>query len=320
MKSSWLYVCLFLILSSTFYIESVSAGTMPVLHYTFDSGVEDVTGNGLDGTLVGDAYIDNGLLILDGDDDAVETPTIGIVYELTYAMWVFPEVDLVPLQFSGGINTHDWVTGAVHFKLNYGMLNVGINGFGNDVVGVTPVYSDEWTHIALTISETEVVMYLNGMVDAFADVTAPLELVIGDATVGAWNLDREWTGMMDDVRIYDVALSEAEIDSLSKILPGSSSNAVQQSNNIPTEFALAQNYPNPFNPTTTIAYSLETSGMTKVSVYDLRGNKVASLVDGLQSAGQHQIQFDGTNLTSGIYFYKLQTANQILTRKMMLVK
>lgn len=320
MKSSWIFVCLVLLFSATAYMRGdANAATQPILHYTFDEGVEDVTGNGLDGTLVGDAYVDDGFLWLDGDDDAVETPTIGTVYELTYAMWVFPTVDLVPLQFSGGINTHDWVAGAVHFKLNYGMLNVGINGYGDDVVGVTMVYPDEWTHIALTVSDFEVVLYLNGEIDAMAEVTEPLELVVGDATLGAWNLDREWTGMMDDFRLYDLALSEVEIDSLSQIQPGLSAVSTKQSDNFPQAFNLSQNYPNPFNPTTTIDYALKMNGMVRLSVYDLTGQEVAVLVDGMQSAGNYKVQFGGENLTSGVYIYKLQTEEQAITRKMTLI-
>jgi hypothetical protein len=85
-------------------------------------------------------------------------------------------------------------------------------------------------------------------------------------------------------------------------------------------FQLAQNYPNPFNPTTTIAYTLNSVGKVRLSVYDLMGKEVAILVDGIQPAGQQKAQFNASKLSSGIYFYKLQTAGQVLTRKMTLVK
>ena len=89
---------------------------------------------------------------------------------------------------------------------------------------------------------------------------------------------------------------------------------------MPNEFRLEQNYPNPFNPTTTIAYALQVKGKVKLSVYDLMGKEVAVLVDGIQSAGNHEVRFSGANLTSGVYFYKLQAAEQVITRKMMLLK
>ena len=320
MKSKLMFVSLLVLLLSLVYNGSImKAGTQPILHYTFDEGFQDVTGNGFDGEPVGDVYVDGGLLWLDGDDDAVEIPSMGVVYEFTYAFWVNSDMELEATQFSGGINTNEWAAGSVHFKLNYGLMNVGINGYGDDVVGTNLVYAGEWTHMALTVSETEVTHYLNGVFEAMGEIETPQELIMGDATLGAWNLDREWFGSMDDVRIYDVALSESEIDSLAKIPPGMSAVA-QKTDNFPAEFNLLQNYPNPFNPSTTISYTLKTSGNVKLSVYDLTGHEVAILVDGIQSAGNHDVQFDGANLTSGIYFYKLQTADQIFTRKMTLVK
>jgi hypothetical protein len=321
MKSSWIVVCILLLFLATVYARGLEGvQPEPIAHYTFDEGSEDVTGNGFDGTFLGDTFVENGFLYLDGVDDAVEIPTIGTFNELTYAMWVYPYVDLEPLQFSGGINTHDWVTGAVHFKLNYGMLNVGICDFGPDVVGTTILYPDEWFHIALTVSETEVALYLDGILEATAEVTELQNLIVGDANIGAWNLDREWTGDMDEVLIYDWALSEEEIVTLANIPPGITDVSDKETNNITETFNLSQNYPNPFNPTTTIAYSLKANGAVRLSVYDMMGKEVAVLVDGLQAAGNHEVQFSGANLTSGIYFYKLQTAAQVITRKMTLVK
>lgn len=326
MKLKLMFFSLLVFLLSIVY--TMGATPQPILHYTFDSAadttVEDVTGNGYDGTFVGDAIIDAGILWLDGEDDAVETPTIGTVYELTYTFWANSDVELDAAGFTGGINSHDWVVGAVHFKLNNGLMNVGINGYGADVVGTNLILDGEWNHFALTVSEFDITLYLNGVLEAMREITEdPIELVVGDATVGAWILDREWTGAMDDVRIYDVALSDIEIDSLAKIQPGlADPSAVSQRNpdNFPAAFNLSQNYPNPFNPSTTIAYSLKANDKVKLSVYDVTGKEVAVLVDGIQSAGTHTVQFDGTNLTSGIYFYKLQTADQIFTRKMTLIK
>jgi hypothetical protein len=85
-------------------------------------------------------------------------------------------------------------------------------------------------------------------------------------------------------------------------------------------FALSQNYPNPFNPVTTISYSLQKQSEVKISVYDLLGNEVTILVNGMKPAGTHKIQFDGSNLSSGIYFYKLQSENNVISKKMALIK
>lgn len=80
------------------------------------------------------------------------------------------------------------------------------------------------------------------------------------------------------------------------------------------------NYPNPFNPTTVIGYQLPASSVVRLSVYDLLGREVAVLVNGVMQAGSHQVTFDGQNLASGIYLYRLQLNGQVLTGKMLLTK
>jgi hypothetical protein len=94
----------------------------------------------------------------------------------------------------------------------------------------------------------------------------------------------------------------------------------QQDNELPVQFALSQNYPNPFNPVTNISYTLKSNGKVRLSVHDLMGREVAVLVDDVQNAGVHDAVFSGDDLTSGIYFYKLQTAGAVITKKMALVK
>jgi hypothetical protein len=89
---------------------------------------------------------------------------------------------------------------------------------------------------------------------------------------------------------------------------------------VPTQFALSQNYPNPFNPSTNIQYTLQSSGKVRLAVYDLLGREVAVLVNGAQNAGTHEVTFSRPGLGSGVYFYTLQTASGVSTRKMVLLK
>jgi hypothetical protein len=88
----------------------------------------------------------------------------------------------------------------------------------------------------------------------------------------------------------------------------------------PSRFSLAQNYPNPFNPSTKISYTLTNSGKVRLAVYDLLGREVSVLANEIQTAGQHVVTFSANRLSSGIYFYKLQTAGGVITKKMMLLK
>jgi len=89
--------------------------------------------------------------------------------------------------------------------------------------------------------------------------------------------------------------------------------------------SLSQNYPNPFNPTTTISYSLAQPGNVELAVYNIKGQKVKTLVCEKKEAGQHQVIWDGTNnshstVSSGIYFYRLASGKKILNKKMLLLK
>lgn len=91
---------------------------------------------------------------------------------------------------------------------------------------------------------------------------------------------------------------------------------------IPESFSLAQNYPNPFNPSTQIAFSLPQSENVTLSVYNMLGQQVATLIDGVtMQAGQHQVNFDAANLTTGVYIYRLDAGAAFTqTRRMTLVR
>ena len=85
-------------------------------------------------------------------------------------------------------------------------------------------------------------------------------------------------------------------------------------------FRLNQNYPNPFNPVTNISYSLPRSGEVSLLVYDLLGKEVARLVDKQQEAGYHKVTWDASNVSSGVYFYRLQSGGFTQTKKMVVLK
>jgi subtilisin-like proprotein convertase family protein len=91
-------------------------------------------------------------------------------------------------------------------------------------------------------------------------------------------------------------------------------------NSIPQAFILEQNYPNPFNPVTTIKYSIPNSAFVTLKVYDLLGREIRTLVNDRKDAGNYTIDFDGANLASGIYLYKLESGNFSEVKKMMLIK
>jgi hypothetical protein len=87
-----------------------------------------------------------------------------------------------------------------------------------------------------------------------------------------------------------------------------------------TDYALAQNYPNPFNPSTQIKFALKDAGFVTLKVYDVLGKEVATLVKGDYASGSYNVSFDASGLSSGIYFYRLETGAFVQTNKMMLLK
>lgn len=107
---------------------------------------------------------------------------------------------------------------------------------------------------------------------------------------------------------YQIFMKNAEITNVNEV------------NNFKVNFTLNQNYPNPFNPTTTISYSIPYSSYITINVYDVLGNLIQTLVDKKQSAGNYEIQFDGSNLSSGVYFYRLVAGKNIITNRMLLIK
>jgi len=94
----------------------------------------------------------------------------------------------------------------------------------------------------------------------------------------------------------------------------------KETNNLPHEFSISQNFPNPFNPNTTIRYSLPKAGNVKLTVYDAIGCKVATIVNEYKPAGNYSINFNASNLASGIYLYRLESGNYNDAKKLIILK
>jgi photosystem II stability/assembly factor-like uncharacterized protein len=110
--------------------------------------------------------------------------------------------------------------------------------------------------------------------------------------------------------------SNGRISRYHELISGISNNQ----NNMPENYSLKQNYPNPFNPSTKISFSLPKAGDVKLIVFDILGREVATLIDGFTGAGNHTVDFNASNLSSGVYLYKIQAGDFTETRKMILMK
>jgi hypothetical protein len=114
---------------------------------------------------------------------------------------------------------------------------------------------------------------------------------------------------------YTYRLKQIDLDGSSKY-----SNEVEVQVSVPSVFALDQNYPNPFNPSTVIKYSIPADQQVKLNVYNLLGENVMTLVNRVEKAGQHEVNFNASNLASGVYFYKLEAGVNTSIKKMILMK
>jgi hypothetical protein len=91
-------------------------------------------------------------------------------------------------------------------------------------------------------------------------------------------------------------------------------------NLVPKEFSISQNYPNPFNPSTQINFSLPNTSNVRITVFDITGKEVTTLVNRSVEAGRHTVNFDSNGLSSGVYFYNITAGNFTQTMKMILAK
>jgi hypothetical protein len=96
--------------------------------------------------------------------------------------------------------------------------------------------------------------------------------------------------------------------------------SVAERGGVPKEFMLDQNYPNPFNPSTTIQFALPARSHVNLSLFNTLGQRVAQLVNEELEAGYHEVQFNAANLSSGVYFYRLQAGDFIQTRRLLLIR
>jgi hypothetical protein len=115
---------------------------------------------------------------------------------------------------------------------------------------------------------------------------------------------------------YEVALAQA-----ASLNHRTLSLAVKSGNpSLPTRYELSHNYPNPFNPTTTIEFALPRAGHVELTVYNVLGQVVTSLMDEDLPAGYHSVTWEASRYASGVYFYRLKAGDYVRTRKMMLLK
>jgi len=223
---------------------------------------------------------------------------------------------IIPLKFDGRYLTYD----SVSFVGSINAPNFAKSAY-TDLTGFRVLYS--WSGVGgiPTITASEGVL---GTIYFTVDANAPATIAVIDSTLNTTNVG------MNTIKWDGVNATDPIGDSAGFLKPDFQPGAVdiqlvtavddEKDSNLPAKFALGQNYPNPFNPSTVIEFSLPKASHVKLEVYNILGQSVNTLIDENMVAGVHRIEYDGSRLPSGIYFYRLIHAEGTQTRKMVLVK
>ncbi len=163
------------------------------------------------------------------------------------------------------------------------------------------------------------------------EIAYPLDLLgieAGDGTLFGLDIhynDSDTPGLERDTKITtydstDGTWGNSDRMGLARLVGSQIQSDVKSEPVVVTSYELRQNYPNPFNPSTTIEFAIPQANMVKLTVYDILGREVVRLLDNRMDAGRHAVTFDASRLASGVYFYRLQTPDKVMHKKMMLLK
>ncbi|MCP4583721.1 MAG: T9SS type A sorting domain-containing protein [candidate division Zixibacteria bacterium] len=222
-------------------------------------------------------------------------------------------------------------------EINLSGLFNGDTYAGTLDVSITATDDASWDDLVVRIVLTESDLYYpapNGAVwhhQTMRDMIpshagAPLEITTGETVDFSQAFSCPSALVAENCELVVFVQNEynKEIYQAAKI-PVTFLSSIDEDTNLPTSFSLTQNYPNPFNAGTAISYSLKNAGEVQLAIYDISGRKVIDLVNGVQSAGNHEIIWNGndangTSAATGVYFYKLTMAGNSTTKRMVLLK
>lgn len=335
------YLFPFILILTACLFAQVDPGTQNLRHsWTFEDGTTNDYVGGVSGYLMGGAVVEDGALVtaeldqymdLLAEDIALQTYT-----EFTVEIW-FQSFEGQNLNFymffyfgdtqNGMGNNGFFMTPARGDNVSRAAISCWVETAYQGEDGANgPEYDDGILHhMVSTLSNQEIALFIDGVETGRTelqerntiDALFPVHCYLAKS---GYDGDATWRGMIFECNIYDRVLTADEILFLSQQNPTAVDEKVSIVN-LPQEFGLLQNYPNPFNPRTTIFFNLQKRSMVNITVYDMLGHQVAELLNEVKDAGRSSIQFDGSNLSSGLYLCKMQNdGRQILTKKMLLVK
>jgi hypothetical protein len=216
----------------------------------------------------------------------------------------------IPLQFSEGVTLRE-----VQFTDRVNYFDLKIANIDNEkntvVIGLLPQIS--------AATKPDLAEGTGAVANLVFEVNDP---AVTQVTLEAIELQNPGHYLMFVYHDYDangtpsIRVERPEFENVTVALSGvAGANA-----ELPTVYALDQNYPNPFNPSTEISFDLPSAGHVELSVYNILGQKVVTLIDGQREAGRHVATFNADQYSSGVYFYRIAAADYSATKKMLLLK
>jgi hypothetical protein len=217
--------------------------------------------------------------------------------------YYFKEEHNFPMEFGKKhlvrTSTDDGLTWSEPILIDTNMLPIGFEIVGNKFVKYYNEDGNLYMQVSLDLINWSDKIRIN-TVDSTAISTVPAAVPYNDKIAFAWKDTR--TG--HDEIFYRLMDLETNVES----------------ETIPQDFVLYQNYPNPFNPVTNISFKIKNRALTTLKIYDLFGREVKVLVDQILEPNFYSYTFDGSNLSSGVYYYELTSNNSKITKKMLLLK
>ncbi len=299
-----------------------------VAYFPFAGNASDSSGNGHNGVVHGATLASDrsgnpaNAYAFNGTTSFIQVPnSVGLNFQnaITVDFWMNAGALLAREQhpLSHGSWQNRWKVSITNNGIRW---TIKTNAGTKDLDSETKIATNTWYNVAAVYNGSDIEIFLNGNLDAFSTWSGPILQTAIDPTIGQVlpnDQGYNFQGLLDEIRIYDYALSAAEITALAG---GLTTVDDPLRGRTPERFSLSQNYPNPFNPRTEFELSITESGPATLKVYDMLGREVATIVNESFSPGFYKRTWDASQFPSGTYVCRLSTKTQTTTRKLLLIK
>ncbi len=313
--------------------DSTGAFGFPSLFLPFSGDANDHSSFGNQTVLAGASFVaDRGgnpdrALRFDGVDDRVQvtnTPLLNFTSAISVSIWLKVEEffgrEAYPISHGNWENR--WKISITDQKVRWTIkTSSGIT----DLDSQTELQLDTYYHIVALYDGSNFDIYLNGELDQHGTYSGTLNTTSIDLTIGQvlpGNTQYNFKGIIDDIRLYDYALSDTEISDLYQA-PVSVWDVGEK--HLPEDFFISPAFPNPFNPATTINYGIAKAGYVHATIHDIKGRQIKTLENDMKDAGRYSLVWNGQDegnqsVSTGIYFCRIQAANSSQTIKVICLR